>query len=66
MSSADKSNSIIEDIKHVLFDVNNNPQQSADGTEHYMKFVTWAGDGHSFIVTQDGKEYRVSVNEEPS
>lgn len=60
----DRSSTIIEDIKHCLFDENNEPQAAADGTEHCLEWNTWCGDQHSFIVTQDGVEYRLSVTKE--
>ena len=60
----DNSSNVIEDVKHALFDENDRPQKAADGTEHYLEFLTWCGDQHSFIVTSDGQEYRITVNKE--
>lgn len=54
----DYSSQIIEDIKWVLFDDRNFDTSS-------FKFVTWIGDGHSFIIQDDdGQEYRVTVTRE--
>ena len=62
--NTDYSYQVIEQIKHGLFDLNDNPQPAADGTDHGLLFVTFAGDGHSFIVNYDGEEYRVQVTKE--
>ena len=53
----DNSDTIIEDIKWVLF---------GDGNyDVSFKFETWIGDGHSFIVKDDDEqEYRVTVTRE--
>lgn len=61
---SDSSRILIEDIKHALFDADNNPQAAEDGTTHNMKFHTFVGDGHSFIVNFCNEEYRVTVTRE--
>lgn len=51
-----EASQIIEDIKYILFN---------DRTfDPELKFVTWVSDSESFIVSKDGKEYRISVKEE--
>lgn len=53
----DHSSQIIEDIKWALFD-----DVEFDTS---LKFQTWIGDGHSFIIQDDdGQEYRVVVTME--
>ena len=53
----DYSNIIVEDIKFALFE--------DGGIDASFKFVTWVGDGHSFIVQDDdGQEYRITVTRE--
>lgn len=44
----------IETIQNALF----------NKEEHDLEFVTWTGEGNSFIIKQDGKEFRVEVIEE--
>ncbi len=61
---SDHSSTIAEDIKHSLFDINDKAQPAADGTVHGLEWNTWCGDSHSFIINQDGVEYRVSVYKE--
>lgn len=63
-STSDTSYQVAEEVKHALFDINNLPQSAADNTEHFLEFVTWAGDGRSFIVNYNGEEYRVMVSKE--
>ena len=45
---------VTEAVKHVLF----------DGDEADFEFVTWTGEGNSFIIRRDGKEFRISLLEE--
>lgn len=49
-------NQIIEDIKYSLFDVRD--------FDHNLEFVSWTGNGDSFVVKKDGQEYRVTISEE--
>jgi hypothetical protein len=55
---------VLEAVKHALFDTNNEAQTAADGTEHNLKWETWCGDTRSFIVSDDGVRYRISVDKE--
>ena len=50
----DTSWKVVEGIKHALF----------DGDDMIYNFVTFAGDGHSFIVTDGTDEFRVTVSKE--
>lgn len=63
-STSDVSYQVAEEVKHALFDINNLPQSADDSTEHFLEFVTWAGDGHSFIVNYNGEDYRVMISKE--
>ena len=50
----DCTSQIIEDIKYILFDDRN--------FESSFKFITWIGNGNSFVVRDDDdREYRVVV-----
>lgn len=60
----DRSSAVAEGIKHCLFTADGAPQYSANGDVHGLDFVTWAGDGHSFIVNDDDNEYRVTIQRE--
>lgn len=61
----DRSSQIIEDLKWFLFQ---------DGTldviknefdfENPTKFVSWTGDGRSFIITDGDNEYRIAISKE--
>lgn len=47
---------LIENIKSFMFDNTNIP--------HGLKFITWCGDGKSFMVSdRDGNEYRIEITE---
>lgn len=49
---------IVENIKHFMFG-------NEEDFSHNLEFVTWAGDGCSFIVKDsDDAEYRVCVTKE--
>lgn len=52
---------VLDAVKHVMFDENNQAQKAADGSAHDLKFETWCGDTKSFIVSDDGTRYRISV-----
>lgn len=62
--SEDYSRLFIEDIKHQLFDENDQPQASADGSIPRFQFWSWVGDGHSFIINDGDSYYRVTVTKE--
>lgn len=48
---------IVEDIKKILFDDRD--------YDSLAQFVTWIGDGHSFIIQDEyEQEYRVTVTKE--
>lgn len=53
----DRHSQIVEDIKWFLFD-------DSVGFDHMLQFVTWNGDGESFIVSDGESEYRVRVTKE--
>lgn len=56
---SDNTSQIIEDIKWILFDDRSLGEA--------FKFVTWVGNGRSFIVADnDGQEYRITVEKENS
>jgi hypothetical protein len=62
----DNSSHIVEDIKFFLFGENENNTTNTENFSHGLNFATWAGDGHSFIVTDsDNQEYRITVIKEP-
>lgn len=63
-SNEDFSRLFIEDIKHQLFDENDQPQIAADGSEPRFQFVSWVGDSHSFIINDGKSDYRVTVTKE--
>lgn len=53
----DNSNIIVENIKKILFDDRD--------YDSLAQFVTWIGDGHSFIIQDEyEQEYRVTVTKE--
>jgi len=56
----DESDHIVENLKQTLFDSDNHPINGFPYT-----FKTWCGDSHSFIIEDDGDEYRVIVQKEP-
>lgn len=61
----DNSSQIIEDIKWFMFDDESREIKNENGFSHDLKFVSWVGDGQSFIVKGlDGKEYRVRISKE--
>lgn len=61
----DYSSKIVEDIKWFLFDDETKEITNETGFSHELKFMTWCGDGHCFIVKDNaGTEYRVCVTKE--
>lgn len=61
----DNSSQIIEDIKWFMFGEGDRKVENDFGFSHELQFVTWAGDGHCFIVKDaDGNEYRIRVSKE--
>ena len=38
--------------------------KNAFGFDHGLKFVSWCGDGHSFIVKDNEVEYRLTITKE--
>ena len=57
---------IIEDIKWFMFDEQETHENIKNemGFSHGLKFVTWCGDGCSFIVTDGSDEYRIIIRKE--
>lgn len=57
---------LIEDIKWFMFDTGKNPKVKNEyGFTHGLEFVTWKGDGHSFICKDyEGIEYCISIARE--
>lgn len=53
-NTIDNTWKIAEDIKHAVF----------DGDDTITEFVSFAGDGCSFIVTDGESEYRIRVSKE--
>ena len=57
------SSQIVENMKWFLFDDESKEIKNEMGFSHGLQFVTWAGNGQSFIVKDTGGiEYRVSVS----
>ena len=53
----DNSNKIVEEIEWILFENRN--------ALSFLEFVTWTGNGNSFVVADDnGEEYKVTVTKE--
>ena len=62
---ADNSNQIVEDIKWFMFDNESKEIKNENGFSHSLQFVTWVGDGQSFIVKDaDETKYRIRVSKE--
>lgn len=61
----DNSSQIVEDVKWFMFDDESKEIKNENGFSHGLQFVTWVGDGQSFIVKDaDGTEYRIRVSKE--
>lgn len=61
----DISEQLIEDIKWFMFeDGEHTDVKNEFGFSHGMKFVSWCGDGESFIVTDGYSEYRIRITKE--
>lgn len=61
----DYSSQIVENIKWFMFGDESKEIINDDGFSHGLKFLTWVGDGHAFIITDEtGAEYRVYVSKE--
>ena len=61
----DCSSQIVEDVKWFMFDENIKVISNETGFQHGLKFLTWCGDGESFIVSDsNGDEYRIRVTKE--
>lgn len=61
----DYSSQIVEDIKWFMFDDESKEIKNENGFSHRLQFVSWTGDGQSFIVKDlEGMEYRIHVSKE--
>jgi hypothetical protein len=61
----DCSSQIIEDVKWFMFENGEHEVVANElGGLHGLKFVSWCGDGHSFIVTDGEEEYRLTITKE--
>jgi len=62
----DRCSQIIENIKWFLYDdedIVDFPKNEFD-FNHGTTFVTWVGDGHSFIISDGKDEYRIMISKE--
>ena len=63
--SRDCSSQIIEDVKWFMFeDGEHNEVKNEFGFPHGLEFVSWCGDGRSFIVRDNGEDYRLTITKE--
>jgi len=61
----DDSSAIIENIKWFLYDDTSLEHiKNEFGFSHETEFVSWVGDGHSFILKEDTGEYRITISKE--
>jgi len=61
----DRCSQIIENLKFFMYDSEDDLiVKNEFGFEHDTKFVSWVGDGHSFIITDGKDEYRIQISKE--
>ena len=61
----DYSSQIIEDIKWFMFEDGEHKEVKNEfGFSHGLKFISWCGDGCSFIVKDNKTEYRLTITKE--
>lgn len=61
----DDCSQIIEDIKWFMFEDGEHEEVKNEfGFAHGLKFLSWCGDGHSFIVKAGQEEYRLIISKE--
>lgn len=62
---SDCSSQIIEDIKWFMFEDGEHEEiENKFGFSHGLRFVSWCGDGHSFLVKDGEEEYRLTISKE--